>query len=137
MAEALIGRAGESLTLERDDSDLVVDTVIASLQSGTLSASKQVVHSYASGFADLVAFFDGLSRDWRGWDGERRWDALEGDLSIQATHEYQHVQLRVTIRTLGPGWGNLGWEATASLTLDPGEQLSQIPADLARLFDRS
>ncbi len=69
VAEVVIGSAGESLTLRRDDSDLVVDTVIAELHAGTLSASKQVVHSYVSGFTDLVAFFELLSHDWRGWEG--------------------------------------------------------------------
>lgn len=61
---------------------------------------------------------------------------MEGNLSLVATHEYQHVQLRVTLRTEGPGWGNHGWMASASLTLEPGEQLARIPADLSELFDR-
>lgn len=137
MNEVQIGADHDSLTLVRDESDVVVDTVIAHLRSGALSASKQVVHSYATGFADLVAFFESLSHDWRGWEGERRWDALEGDLSVSAKYEYHHVQVRVTMRENGPGWGNVGWEASVSLTLDPGEQLSRIAPDLTSLFDRT
>lgn len=137
MREVQIGTEHDFLTLVRDDSDVVVDTVIAHLRSGTLSASKQVVLSYAPGFADIVAFFESLSEDWRGWEGERMWDALEGDLSVTATYEYHHVQLRITMRDHGPGWGNLGWEASVSLTLDPGEQLARIAPDLTSLFDRA
>lgn len=72
MTSARIGTEHESLTLTRDDTDNIVDTVIANLRSGALTASAQVVHSYASGFTELVAFFESLSQAWRGWDGERR-----------------------------------------------------------------
>lgn len=136
MTQVQIGTDLEGLTLVRDESDVIVDAVVATLRSGTFSASKVIVHSYSSGFADLVSFFESMSHDWKGWKGERRWDSLEGDLSLVATHEYQHVQLRVTLRTDGPGWGNVGWEASASLTLDPGEQLARIPPDLLDLLKR-
>jgi hypothetical protein len=62
--------------------------------------------------------------------------ALEGDLDIEARHEFRHVQLRVTLRDYGPGWGNDGWTAIANLTSDPGEQVSQIAAGLGRLAVR-
>ncbi len=81
MSKVLIGSNGEALTLIRDASERIVDAVTAELRSGTLCASRQVVHSYATGFTDLVAFFESLAHDWRGWDGERRWDSLEGDLA--------------------------------------------------------
>jgi Family of unknown function (DUF6228) len=84
VTEVQIGTDHDSLTLIRDESDVIVNTVIAHLRAGTLSASRQVVHSCASGFADLVAFFESVSRDWRDWKGERRWESLEGDLSIGA-----------------------------------------------------
>lgn len=136
MSKVLIGSNGEALILIRDASERIVDAVTAELRSGTLSASQQVVHSYATGFTDLVAFFESLAHDWRGWDGERRWDSLEGDLSLRAMYQYRHVQLRVTLRGPGPGWGNHGWEASISVTLDPGEQLTQTTAELASLFER-
>ena len=72
--------------------------------------------------------FAQLEQDWRGWDDARSWRSLEGDLGIEARHEFRHVQLRVTLRAYGPGWGNDGWKASANLTIDPGEQLSQIAA---------
>jgi hypothetical protein len=98
-----------------------------------LEATRTVVHSYSTGFADLSHFFAGLVQDWRGWNGQRAWESLEGDLAIEARHEYGHVQLRVTLRAEGRGWGNRGWRAGADLTLDAGEQLSQVAADLAQM----
>jgi hypothetical protein len=73
----------------------------------------------------LVDFFTDLERDRRGWDGVRIWESLEGDLRIEARHEYGHVRLRVTLRHSIAEWGSAGWSATADLTVDPGEQLSK------------
>jgi hypothetical protein len=131
-----IGSPDDYLLLSEDESDPIVQTVIAELSSSGLRAIRTVVHSYSTGFADLAGFFAQLEQDWRGWDDVRSWRSLEGDLGIDARHEYGHVQLRVTLRAYGPGWGNDGWTASASLTIDPGEQLSQIATDLSRLASR-
>src|SRR5262249_54274306 len=94
-------------------------------------ATRRGYDGYATGFPDLADFFDGLAEDWRGWDGVRTWESAEGDLRIEALHEYGHVHLRVTIRSQGPGWGDDGWSATADLKLDPGDQLQQVAVQLA------
>jgi Family of unknown function (DUF6228) len=133
----LIGSANEFLRLTPDDSDLIIDTVAAELQSNGLNASRIIVNPYSTGFADLSAFFEQLAQDWRGWDDVRRWTSAESDLAIEARHEYGHVHLRVTLRAYGPGWGNDGWTATADVTIDPGEQLPQIAADLTNLTQRT
>ena len=54
----------------------------------------------------------------------------EGELRIEARHEFGHVQLRITLRHYGLGWGNDGWNATADLTIEPGEQLTRVAFDL-------
>jgi len=131
-----IGSADDYLLLTEDESDPIVRTVIAELSSSGLRAIRTVVHSYSTGFADLAGFFAQLEQDWRGWDDVRSWRSLEGDLSIEARHQFGHVQLRVTLRAYGPGWGNDGWTASANLTIDPGEQLSQIATDLSCLPSR-
>lgn len=131
-----IGSAGDYLLLSPDESDPIVQTVTAELSSSGLRAIRTVVHSYRTGFADLADFFAQMELDWRGWNGARSWRSLEGDLNIEARYEFRHVQLRVTLRAYGPGWGNDGWTASANLTIDPGEQLSQIAADLWRLDSR-
>lgn len=107
--------------------------LLAELRIRGLSASRRVVHHYATGFADLAEFFCWLERHWTGWEGLCEWESLEGELRIEARHEHGHVQLRVTFRAYGPGWGNQGWTATADLTIDPGEQLTQITRDVRDL----
>jgi hypothetical protein len=91
------------------------------------------VHNYATGFADLAEFFQWHVDDWRGWEGVRIWGSLEGELKIDASHRYGHVQLRVTLREARVNWGNDGWTATGDLTIDPGEQLSQIAEEIKLL----
>jgi hypothetical protein len=127
---------GACLRLTADDISLGrPQYVIAEIRCDGLAASRRIVHHYASGFTDLADFFDQLSRDWRGWTGVRLWESVEHDLRIEARHEYGHVQLRTTVRHDGPGWGNEGWEATADMTIEPGEQLTQIAADVRSLAD--
>jgi hypothetical protein len=133
MVEARIANADEWLSLIPDEINQVVQTLTAHLASNGLCAVRTVVRSYSEGFADLAEFFAGCERDWRGWERLRRWRSAEGDLTIEARHEYRHVQLRVTLSSLPPGRGNDGWKVTAELTIDPGEQLSQAAQDLRSL----
>ncbi|EME60886.1 DUF6228 family protein [Amycolatopsis decaplanina] len=104
--------------------------LLAELQLHGLSASVRVVHCYATGFADLAGFFQCHVDDWRGWDGVRTWESLERELKIDASHQHGHVQLRVTLQRFQPDWGNDGWTATGDLTIEPGEQLSQIAQEI-------
>jgi len=137
MPRVRIGEEGVCLLLT-PDVDLVSrppEVVVAELELPGLVASVRVVTNYATGFSDLVDFFGGLAADWRGWTGVRRWESIEGDLRIDALHKYGHVQLRVTLRRSRADWGNDGWSATGDLTIEPGEQLTQIAEDVKRLSD--
>ena len=105
-------------------------SVAASLRRPGLDASLQVVSHYASGFDDLVAFFQGLAAGWRGWRGERTYESLEHDLRLAATHD-GHIRLAVRMsRTSEPD----GWTAGAVLRLDPGEEMTQAASDVAALL---
>lgn len=110
---------------------------MANLVDDGLSATKRVYAHYASGWCDLAAFFAGLATDWRGWSGTREWVSLESDLKIEARHEYGHVQLHVTVSQDRADWGNHGWQASADLTLEPGEQLSRVASELRDLVESS
>lgn len=129
-----IGGGDEGLRLATDDADgRAPDHVVAHLRSGGLSATRQVFHGYATGFQDLATFFGNLASAWRGWDGDRSWESVDGDLRIEARHVYGHVHLRVTLRAPGAGWGDDGWSANAHVKVDPGEQLSDVAAQVAAL----
>jgi hypothetical protein len=134
MPDVKIGTDDAHLLLSPlDPMDAPPQSLTAELNLDGLTASVVVVHHYASGFRDLADFFEQQAQDWRGWDGIREWESLEGGLRIEARHEYGHVQLRVTVRRLLPNWGNHGWSATGDLTIDPGEQLTRIASDVQSL----
>ena len=134
MPDVKIGTSDACLVLTPlDPMDAPPQTLTAELHLDGLAAKVVIVHHYASGFRDLVDFFDLQAQDWRGWEGVRQWESLEGDLKIEARHVYGHVQLRVTVRKMLTDWGNDGWFATGDLTIEPGEQLTRVAADVRAL----
>lgn len=100
--------------------------LVATLVGHGIEASHAIEAHYADdGYGDLVEFFDGLERSWRGWDGDRSWSSLAGELSITAHHTGSHVVLRVELRHMtSHGFGGGEWTALLDITLDAGEDLS-------------
>lgn len=133
MTFAQLGSGAECLRISTEP-ETRTERLVADLRSGGLSAGLPVVAFLAQGFVDLVAFFESLEADWRGFAGVRRWESLEGELVLEARHEFRNLHVRVHLRTVGPGWGNEGWQARADLTIEPGEQLSRFVADLRALL---
>lgn len=129
MTVVILGSSSEYLRLSSDDALAgPPQTLVAELRVDTLSATHAVGNHYATGFADLAAFFAAMATDWRGWEGVRAWRSLEDELSIEAQHD-GHIRLKIELRDAYP-WA---WAATAHLALDPGEQLSIVAADLEAL----
>lgn len=91
-------------------------------------------------------FFDGVARDWRGWEGKRVAESRIGELHIEGTTDgLGHVFLHVRLRSWneGPGrplnvytWDMLNWlwGVEARLRLDAG-QLDEIAWNVRRFFD--
>ncbi|MCA1843463.1 MAG: DUF6228 family protein, partial [Actinobacteria bacterium] len=78
----------------------------------------------AEGALGLVTFVRSLAIDWRGWEGVRRWEAIEHQLAIDAEHDpLGHVNLRVTLRG---SWKPDAWEATVEVQVEAGEELGQL-----------
>lgn len=99
------------------------------LDGPNLLASRQVYEGYDGGFSSLACYFNDLADNWRGWDGSRDYESIEGDLRLQATHN-GHVNLRVLL------WESTvptGWRVEVELRLDAGEALSSAAADIAGL----
>jgi len=123
--------SGTARLLLRPNVDLgsaVPHSLTAELRVDSLVATRTVEHHYASGFADLAVFVESLTDDWRGWTGSRRWESLEGELELIATHD-GHVRLAVTLRAANPS----EWSATGTITIDPGEPLSAAARDVRAL----
>jgi hypothetical protein len=131
-----IGTPSRGLALVWAPTGSTVEQVNAILSGEGLSAMRAVYHGYASGFRDLVVFFEDMERDWRGWAGGRVWKSIEGDLRIEARHEHSKVQLLMTLRHLEADPDGAGWTATVDVSIDPGEQLSAIIRDLRTLVAR-
>jgi hypothetical protein len=95
------------------------------LQVGGASASTDIEDPYKTGFAELTNFFAGLANDWRGWQGIRSWQSVEGHFRIDAQHD-GHAQLDISMLESHPG----RWSFKARLTFDAGEQVRQAAEDL-------
>ena len=128
MPSARIGSGSESLALTAERDGSRPDELMCDLRAETMSASRRL---YGLEFTDLAEFFEDLAADWRGWLGLRAWRSLEGDLEITAEYD-RHVRLRVALR--GDPYRS-DWRVSATIELDPGEELSTVAADVRRLVD--
>lgn len=69
----------------------------ATLMCGPLRTKIEVDETDIQG---LATFFEGLAGDWRGWTGERTWEAVEEEMGLRATHNgLGTVTLRVQLRS--------------------------------------
>jgi hypothetical protein len=105
-----------------------VASFTATLTADGMEASTGVYVMGGDGVANL---FEAMATEWRGWDGVKGWESLEGDLEVAAQHDrLGQITVRITLRhNLPPEW-----EARADLTIDPGEQLEVAARDLRRFF---
>lgn len=126
MPAVTIGTGSQTLTLKAGEGTPRPDDLVVELHAETLSASATVD---ALGVRDLATYFDDLVADWRGWSGSRVWRSVEDDLEISAEH-HGHVLLRISLR--GDPYQS-DWRASATVELDPGEQLSEAAADVRAL----
>jgi hypothetical protein len=129
---ATIGREADGLQFEQVQrgSKGEIWSVVVRLRVPGLDASHRVWTDYANSLDDLVAFFNGLAADWRGWQGERTYESLEHDLRLTAAHD-GHFHLLVQLQETS---GRDEWSATGVVQLDPGEEMTRAAADVAALL---
>lgn len=74
-----------------------------------------------------------LAVSWTGWQGIKRWRAMEGELELEATSDrLGHVTLTVTI----PKSADQGqWSARVEITIEAG-QLERLAAEAGAFFER-
>jgi hypothetical protein len=77
----------------------------------------------------LAAYLASLIDDWRGWSGNRQWEALEHGMSIYATHHGRTVQLVFAVRR---DWKQDAWELRVPVIVTPGETLTQFARAVTR-----
>src|SRR3954453_3136179 len=87
--EVRSNEAGAFLAIQRDGPEPRPhahrdDYWVATLSCGSLRASLRFYELEITGLAE---YFEQLDADWRGWAGERRWESLERDVALVATHD--------------------------------------------------
>ena len=122
----------------RDGSSLVIDRTSrpdynrAELSCG---ATRAAVEFYCRDVPSLSDLFGELADDWRGWEGERVWGSLDGELGFRATHDkLGTVTLAVRLRSdvYEPSVRDFLWTTTALLLLDAG-RLDALAREAAQL----
>jgi hypothetical protein len=93
------------------------DQWCAQIDFGDLKAEAKVYERYSREALQLDSYFAGLAKQWRGWKGDKEWEAL--GLRLAARHDgLGHVTLDVTLEedyALADRW-----RVRASLTVDAG-----------------
>jgi Family of unknown function (DUF6228) len=114
--------------------DGYVRTARVSIQASGLDA--RTVVTLSEGPWSPADFFAGLAADWRGWAGERRWRALEGEMEIEASHDGARVLVAVSVRRPDMTFAEDAWSARIVFALEPGEQLTGVARDLASVLSQ-
>jgi hypothetical protein len=115
------------------DGDGYVRTALVGIQANGLEA--RTIVTFSDGPWNPARFFAELAADWRGWAGERRWRALEGEMEIEASHDGRaHVLVAVTVRQADIAFARNAWSARIVFTLEAGEQLAGVARDLASVL---
>lgn len=83
---------------------------------------------------NLRDFLVGLAQDWRAWPGVRSWTSMEGQMTLEASHDGGgHVTLAVTLHSPRITYAPDAWSARIVLTVEAGEELRRL-ADAAEQF---
>ena len=85
---------------------------------------------------ELARFLAGLAADWRGWDGKRRWQAIEREMEIEAQHDGRaHVMLAVTVRRPERAYAGDAWSARIVFTVEAGEEFTTLAKEIITLLE--
>lgn len=100
-----------------------VEYLHVSLKDKDIAASSAKVFLYEP--HSLAALFEDLAANWRGWDGVKEWDSVEGDFILSCTSDtHGHVAMKVTLKS---GLYEDDWCVQAIIYIDSG-QLEDIAA---------
>ena len=88
----------------------------------------------ASAGTGLGAFLHRLAENWCDWSGRQTWDALEREMTIEASHDGSYVTLDVTVRRPRQSQAADAWSAAVSLTLESGEQMTALAGEVRKLL---
>ena len=68
----------------------------------------------------LIALFEEMARDWRGWEGGKEWKSTDGRLKLACFHDrLGHIDLAFELRSSGLA-DQLEWQLQSSLWVEAG-----------------
>lgn len=103
------------------------DFIIAKISDVSLRGEARVGIFMSQGIGD---FFGNLATNWTGWEGNKEWASLEGELKLKASCDcLGHIFLSVDLKNGAPPI----WQIQAELVLEAG-QLNRIAGE-ARAFE--
>ena len=104
-----------SLTLSNfvsEDKSFLSESFLVTVKNYEIQAETRA-SSYRA--ASLTEFFRDIAENWRGWQGEKRWTTLEGELEFTATADKTgHVRLGFSLR---PTYTGFQWLLRGALEL--------------------
>ena len=104
------------------------ESFTAALESAQFSG-RVLVSTYHSGPPSLL--FENMARQWRGWEGEKQWAALEDELRLTASSDLTgHIELTVAMRDYS---SPADWGLRATLRLEAG-QLEEMARAVKKVF---
>jgi hypothetical protein len=102
--------------------------VLVQLSGGGVEASERVWDHMPQNWS---RFFQAMAESWRGWDGERVIESLEGQLRLSCTTDrLGHVAVRVHLRG---DMGGSDWRAEDTVYVEAG-QLEDIARRAQQYF---
>ena len=121
-------RDGVALTLSNfvwEDRSVLAESFLVSIKNYEVQAETRASSFMAPSLRD---YFQDIATCWRGWEGEKRWATLEGELELTATADKTgHIRLAIFLRAPYTGYH---WELRSALELEAG-QLDSIASNVS------
>ena len=93
---------------------------------------KAKIYSYEGD--GVIAFFDDIAKNWKGWTGEKNWGSTETQFTISATHNnIGRVNLDIFIT---PSVGNNTWSVEGPISLDLGS-LDTVAKNISKFIGKT
>jgi hypothetical protein len=112
------------------DTTKIIDYFTVQLTDTRLSASARVFAYMCSGLPEL---FSHVARNWQDFTGPRAWSALEGEFTLEMTHDgIGHFTIAAELRS---GHYERDWLVKSSVMIETS-QLDRIASDVSDFIGR-
>jgi hypothetical protein len=113
-----------------DSGGHAVWSLTAELSDEGLTARTKVLLGPDSVEPSLADLFEDMAQNWRGWNGTKDWQGMEGGLALSCVHDgLGHVGISVELRHLS----GAGWVARSDIGVDAG-QLDALAGEIRELL---